>query len=148
MFYCIFTSWPLNAGGLMWACFPSSTLTEAFQGHFWASFFPRPFLTQSEGSGVQTRLKRAHLVSIWQYTLHCKPYWFTSLSPQYLGNPPCVLSNHLWELECQCSHAVLVLQPTPLMVTKDAILCCNYTYTLTKLYSVRTLKSLSLRQCE
>ena len=68
--------------------------------------------------------------------------------PSKLGNPPCVLSNHLWELECQCSHAVLVLQPSPLMVTKDAILCCNYTYTLTKLYSVRTLKSLSLRQCE
>ena len=48
------------------AFFPSSTLTPAFQHsrNFWAKLFPRPFLTQPEGSGVQTSWALPFRVSI------------------------------------------------------------------------------------
>ena len=48
------------------AFFPSSIPTPAFQHsrNFWAKLFPRPLLTQSEGSGVQTSWALPFSVSI------------------------------------------------------------------------------------
>lgn len=92
----------LNVGWLMWRLSLANTNSIPAFSTLWAKFFTRPFLVQSEGSGVQTTLGN-----------RVEPRWYDELGNQCITNPYWVRSllHHKKDWWCQAVSLPLYLLP-------------------------------------